>query len=134
MLRRLRGRQHDVITAVAVIRNGRSVVDHVTTKVAMRNYTDDEIANYVASGDPMDKAGAYAVQNPTFAPVASVDGCYLNVVGLPLCLLVRLLREAGVEVSPRPEWALPRQCASCEGKGVLTGGSKIQRWCGEIGE
>ncbi len=134
MLRKLRGRQHDVITAVAVIRNGRSVVDHVTTKVAMRNYTDDEIAAYVSSGDPMDKAGAYAVQNPTFAPVASIDGCYLNVVGLPLCLLARLLREAGVEVTPRPEWSLPAQCASCEGKGMLTGGCKIQRWCGEIRE
>jgi 23S rRNA (uracil1939-C5)-methyltransferase len=134
MLRRLRGRQHDVITAVAVIRNGRANVDHVTTKVTMRNYTDDEIAAYVASGDPMDKAGAYAVQNQAFAPVASVDGCYLNVVGLPLCLLARLLRETGAKVSPRPEWALPCQCASCEGKGVLTGGPKIQRWCGEIGE
>jgi len=134
MLRKLRGRQHDVITAVAVIRNGRSVVDHVTTKVAMRNYTDDEIAAYVASGDPMDKAGAYAVQNPTFAPVASVDGCYLNVVGMPLCLLARLLREVGLAIRPRPEWSLPGQCASCEGKGALVGGSKIQRWCGEIGE
>jgi MAF protein len=134
MLRRLRGRQHDVITAVAVIRNGRSVVDHVTTKVTMRNYTEDEIAAYVASGDPMDKAGAYAVQNTAFAPVSGYDGCYLNVVGLPLCRLARLLRELGVEVRPRPEWALPRQCASCEGKGMLTGGCKIQRWCGEIGE
>jgi 23S rRNA (uracil1939-C5)-methyltransferase len=134
MLRRLRGRQHEVITAVAVIRNGRSFVDHVSTRVTMRNYTDGEIAAYVASGDPMDKAGAYAVQNPTFAPVAGVDGCYLNVVGLPLCLLARVLREAGAEVRPRPEWSLPCQCASCEGKGVLTGGPKIQRWCGEIGE
>jgi len=134
MLRRLRGRQHNVITAVAVVSNGHSFVDHVSTKVIMRNYTDDELATYVASGDAMDKAGAYAVQNTTFAPVADVDGCYLNVVGLPLCLLARLLREVGVEVRPRPEWSLPGQCASCEGKGVLTGGSKIQRWCGEMGE
>jgi len=134
MLRRLCGRRHDVITSVAVIRNGHSVVDHVSTRVTMRNYTDDEIAAYVASGDPMDKAGAYAVQNQAFAPVTGIDGCYLNVVGLPLCLLARLLREAGVEVRPRTEWSLPSQCASCEGKGVLTGGSKIRRWCGEIGE
>jgi 23S rRNA (uracil1939-C5)-methyltransferase len=134
MLKKLRGRQHDVITAVAVIRGGCSIVDHVTTKVAMRNYTDDEIAAYVASGEPMDKAGAYAVQDAIFAPVAGYDGCYLNIVGLPLCLLARLLRELGVEVRLRPEWALPSQCASCEGKGVLTGGPKMQRWCGEIGE
>jgi 23S rRNA (uracil1939-C5)-methyltransferase len=134
MLRRLRGRQHDVITAVAVIRNGHSIVDHVSTKVTMRSYTDYDIAAYVASGDPMDKAGAYAVQDAVFAPVAGYDGCYLNIVGLPLCLLARLMRQVGVEVNPRPEWSLPCQCASCEGKGVLTGGSKIQRWCGEIGE
>ena len=134
MLRRLRGRQHDVITAVAVIRNGRSIVDHVSTKVTMRPYTDDEIAAYVASGDPLDKAGAYAVQDAVFAPVAGYDGCYLNIVGLPLCLLARLLREVGAEVRPRPEWALLRQCASCEGKEILVGGSKIQRWCGEVGE
>ena len=125
MLKKLRGRQHDVITAVAVIRNGRSVVDHVSTAVTMRNYTDDEIAVYVASGDPMDKAGAYAVQNTAFAPVSSIDGCYLNVVGLPLCLLARLLREAGVAVRPRPEWSLPGQCASCEGNRILVDGSKI---------
>jgi len=134
MLRRLRGRQHDVITAVAVIRNGRSTVDHVSTSVTMRNYTDDEVAAYVLSGDPMDKAGSYAVQNPAFAPVAGVDGCYLNVVGLPLCLLARLLREAGIAVRLRPEWALPAQCAACEGKRMLVGSSKIQRWCGEMGE
>jgi 23S rRNA (uracil1939-C5)-methyltransferase len=134
MLRRLHGRQHEVITAVAVIRNGRSIVDHVSTKVMMRNYTDDEIAAYVASGDPMDKAGAYAVQDAVFAPVSGYDGCYLNIVGLPLCLLTRLLREVGLAIRSRPEWSLPCQCASCEGKGVLTGGSKIQRWCGEIGE
>ena len=134
MLRRLRGRKHDVITAVAIVRNGRSVVNHVSTRVTMRKYTGDEIATYVASGDPMDKAGAYAVQSPIFAPVASVDGCYLNIVGLPLCLLARLLREVGVQVRPRPEWALPAQCAACESKGILVGGSKIRRWCGEIGE
>ena len=134
MLRRLRGRQHDVITAVAVIRNGRVIVDHASTKVTMRNCTDGEIAAYVASGDPMDKAGAYAVQDAVFAPVSGYDGCYLNIVGLPLCLLAGLLREVGVEVRLRPEWSLSRQCASCEGKGGLTGGSKIQRWCGEIGE
>lgn len=125
MLRRLRGRRHEVITAVAVIRNGRLFVDHVSTTVTMRNYSDDEIAAYVASGDPMDKAGAYAVQNTAFAPVSGFEGCYLNVVGFPLCLLSRLLREAGVAVRPRPEWALPSQCVSCEGNRILVGGSKI---------
>ncbi|MFA5055784.1 MAG: 23S rRNA (uracil(1939)-C(5))-methyltransferase RlmD [Dehalococcoidia bacterium] len=119
MLRRLRGRRHEVITAVAVIRNGSSFVDHVSTGVTMRNYSDDESADYIASGDPMDKAGAYAVQNTIFAPVSSVHGCYLNVVGLPLCLLVRLLREAGVAVRPRPEWALHPKCLECDGGVIL---------------
>jgi len=121
MLRRLRGRGHEVITAVAVISGGKPTVGHASTMVTMRNYSDDEIAAYVASGDPMDKAGAYAVQNTAFAPVSGVDGCYLNVVGFPLCLLARLLREAGVAVRPRPEWVLPSKCASCEGKGMLIG-------------
>jgi 23S rRNA (uracil1939-C5)-methyltransferase len=101
MLKRLRGRQHEVITAVAVICNGRLFVDHVSTRVTMRSYTDGEIAAYVASGDPMDKAGAYAVQNQAFAPVASVDGCYLNVVGLPLCRRVFCARLAPRSVRGR---------------------------------
>ena len=134
MLRRLRGEWHEVITAVAVISGGRSIVDHVSTKVKMRSYTDDEIAAYVASGDPMDKAGAYAVQHPVFAPVESIDGCYLNVVGLPLCLLARMLRDSGISIRPMPEWSLPQKCQECEGKEILMSGAKVRRWCGEIGE
>jgi MAF protein len=126
MLRRLRGRWHEVITAVAVISGGHSIVEHVSTKVKMRAYTDDEIAAYVASGDPMDKAGAYAVQHPVFAPVESIDGCYLNVVGLPLCLLARMLRDAGVAIRPRPEWLLPQKCQECEGASVLTSGARVR--------
>jgi 23S rRNA (uracil1939-C5)-methyltransferase len=131
MLKRLRGREHEVITAVAVISGGRSIVEHVSTKVKMRSYTDDEVAAYVASGDPMDKAGAYAVQHPVFAPVESIDGCYLNVVGLPLCLLARMLRDSGVAIRPRPERSLPQKCQECEGASVLTSGAKGRRWCGE---
>ncbi|MGD8398369.1 MAG: Maf family protein, partial [Anaerolineae bacterium] len=66
--------------------------------VWMRNYSDDEIAAYVATGDPFDKAGAYAIQHPGFDPVARVDGCWLNVMGLPLCHLRRALSRFGVEV------------------------------------
>jgi predicted house-cleaning NTP pyrophosphatase (Maf/HAM1 superfamily) len=66
------------------------------TRVTMRCYTTEEIDAYVASGDPFDKAGAYAVQSPTFRPAARLDGCWSNVVGLPLCLASALLARAGV--------------------------------------
>ncbi len=113
MLSSLRGGQHMVITGMAVISGGKSHVSHVATGVTMRDYSDGEIAEYVASGDAMDKAGAYAVQHPQFRPAARVDGCYLNVVGLPLCELAQMLKEAGVKLEPRPAWALPPQCGEC---------------------
>ena len=95
---------------------------HAITTVTMRHYSDDEIAAYTASGDALDKAGAYGIQDPYFTPAARVDGCYLNVVGLPLCTLAGMLREAGVPLRARPLWALPTQCQECEGKGELLGG------------
>jgi predicted house-cleaning NTP pyrophosphatase (Maf/HAM1 superfamily) len=58
----------------------------------MRPYTETEINNYVTSGDPMDKAGAYAIQNRSFHPVRALQRCYANVVGLPLCAVVELLK------------------------------------------
>jgi predicted house-cleaning NTP pyrophosphatase (Maf/HAM1 superfamily) len=64
--------------------------------VWMRAYSDDEIARYVATGRPLDKAGAYAIQDPEFRPVARIDGCYPNVVGLPLCDLRPALVLAGL--------------------------------------
>jgi septum formation protein len=80
----------------------------VTTPVRMRDYTNAEIAAYVASGDPLDKAGAYGVQHPHFQPVASIEGCYLAVVGLPLCAVAALLAEAGADV-PATTQALERE-------------------------
>jgi predicted house-cleaning NTP pyrophosphatase (Maf/HAM1 superfamily) len=67
----------------------------------MRPYTDEEIAAYIASGDPFDKSGAYAVQHPTFAPAVRVEGCLCSVIGLPLWTLRELLREvASIEAQP----------------------------------
>jgi predicted house-cleaning NTP pyrophosphatase (Maf/HAM1 superfamily) len=68
----------------------------------MRAYTDDEIAAYVASGSPLDKAGAYGIQDAGFHPVARLRGCYASVMGLPLCHMVQLLRRAGVVVPDVP--------------------------------
>ena len=109
MLMRLRGRAHTVVTGVTVLdgADGRrhSVVE--VSKVEMRAYSDREIGEYVESGKPMDKAGAYGVQDRRFRPAAAVNGCYSNVVGLPLCRLVELLSRVGVQASPRP-------AASCD--------------------
>lgn len=114
MLRRLRGRTHEVITAVALLpRGGRSALArHPVTRVAMRPYTDGEIAASVARGDPFDKAGAYAIQDEVFRPVESYDGCYCNVVGLPLWPVVEMLRKAGLNVAASARRLLP-QCATC---------------------
>ena len=76
----------------------------------MRPYSDAEIKAYVATGDPLDKAGAYAIQHPTFRPVERIDGCYCNVVGLPLGL-VRDLLDLEVPRPPQcegcPDWTSP---------------------------
>lgn len=98
MLAALRGRTHLVHTAVTLARGGDRRTQLSTTAVAMRAYTDAEIAAYVATGDPLDKAGAYAIQHPAFAPVASWEGCYAGVVGLPLGLVAEMLAAAGVAV------------------------------------
>ncbi len=99
MLHRLRGRYHTVYSGVTLLEpaTGRALSDVTGTHVMMRAYTDVEIAAYVASGDSLDKAGAYAVQHPGFHPVAALQGCYANVVGLPLCHLTRCLHAWGVE-------------------------------------
>jgi MAF protein len=103
-LRSLRGRPHRVVTGVALIdqESGRSVVRSVSTRVVMRDYSDDEIAAYVASGAPLDKAGAYGIQDDPFSPVREIAGCYLNVVGLPLCAVVLGLRALGYSLPPSP--------------------------------
>jgi septum formation protein len=103
MLRNLRGRAHTVLSGVAVWHpDSRRIQRELgESTVWMREYTDDEIATYVASGDPLDKAGAYAIQHPGFDPVSHVEGCSLSVMGLPLCHLGRALREFGVILPAR---------------------------------
>ncbi|HUF92709.1 MAG TPA: Maf family protein [Candidatus Limnocylindria bacterium] len=103
MLRRLRGRWHEVITAVAAVdaATGREAAEAVITRVQMRAYTDADIAAYVATGEPLDKAGAYAVQERGGALVAGISGSYSNVVGLPVAETRRLLEAFGVITSER---------------------------------
>lgn len=108
MLRRLRGRTHQVYTAMAVKRvsDGAMLQDTCVTGVTMRTYSDQELQAYIETGDPLDKAGAYAIQHADFHPVAKVGGCYTNVVGLPLCHLARMLGKFGVQ----PAQDLPQAC------------------------
>lgn len=104
MLSRLSGRTHRVLTGVAVVEVHlpsepfRQVVDHEETGVTFRPLAPEEIRRYIASGEPMDKAGAYGVQGLGSVIVTRVDGCFFNVVGLPLPRLAGLLKEFGVEV------------------------------------
>jgi septum formation protein len=102
MLRLLRGRSHEVVTAVTLLLEapgGWETTETVTSRVYMRVYTDPEVDAYVATGEPDDKAGAYAVQGAGAHLVARVEGCYTNVVGLPLGTTARLLRGFGLAPS-----------------------------------
>lgn len=103
MLRALRERTHQVITGLALVEAGgrRETVTSVSTDVTMRRYDDAEIERYIRSGEPFDKAGAYAIQGEGGALVERVDGCYTNVVGLPLTTTRRLLESWGV-ATPEP--------------------------------
>ncbi len=99
MLRRLRGRTHRVLTAITVLDTASQseLDDVVTARVPMRDYGDDEIAAYVATGNPLDKAGAYAIQFRDFKPVdaAEFGDCFATVMGLPVCRVLALLLEMG---------------------------------------
>jgi septum formation protein len=97
MLRALAGRRHEVITAICLKRGDRIVLDSASTAVWLATLSDSEIADYVASGEPMDKAGAYAIQGLASRFIDRIDGSYSNVVGLPVALVYRHLRTCGYE-------------------------------------
>jgi septum formation protein len=108
MLKRLRAHTHQVYTGLAVIKTstGKLLTDLCVTDVPMRNFTDAEIEAYVQTGDPLDKAGAYAIQHPQFHPVKSMSGCYASVMGLPMCHLMRVLAQ--MDISPNAN--IPANC------------------------
>jgi septum formation protein len=115
MLVALRGRSHHVVTALVLIDRSmeREVVEVCETMVPMRDYTEDEVAAYIASGEPFDKAGGYAIQDGSFHPVAleALHGCYANVMGLPLCHLVCAMRRLGC----RAKVDIPAACEAYTG-------------------
>jgi MAF protein len=108
MLKNLRGHIHQVFTALAGYQPANNSLETAlaATDVPMRDYSDAEIQAYVATGDPFDKAGSYAIQHPDFRPVERLSGCYANVVGLPLCHLSSVLKKFGI--TPQPD--IPLAC------------------------
>lgn len=108
MLTQLRGRTHQVYTGVALLRVSDNFIltDLCVIDVPMRNYSDEEIRAYIATGDPFDKAGAYAIQHAAFHPVETLSGCFASVMGLPLCHVTRLLRK--MDVNPSAD--VPMNC------------------------
>jgi len=111
MLLALRGRPHQVYSGLTVAQGDQTLTDLAESEVRMRDYSDKEIARYVASGDPLDKAGAYAVQHAGFHPAGRVEGCFASVMGLPLCHLARTLARWGVIVPVD----VPRVCQTHTG-------------------
>ncbi len=99
MLERLSGRSHKVITGVAVRYHGRELYRDCTTDVRFRRLSKREIKDYVATGEPLDKAGAYGIQGRGALLVEKIDGCYNNVVGLPLTMLYEMLEEIGADMT-----------------------------------
>jgi MAF protein len=110
MLNQLKAKSHFVMSGVALkLVDGREWGGVVATEVVMRDYTDPEVAAYVERGEPFDKAGGYAIQDSRFRPVERVEGCYLNVVGLPMCAVASGLNALGIEVKP----AVGAPCEYC---------------------
>lgn len=97
MLRLLSGRKHTVTSGLSLIINGKTVTDSEDTDVYFADLSEEFIEKYVESGEPMDKAGSYAVQGIASMWIEKIDGCYFNVVGLPVRLLCKLLDELGLD-------------------------------------
>jgi septum formation protein len=93
MIRSLSGRWHRVYTGLALVRGPRHMTDYECTRVAFRRLTEPEITSYIASGEPSDKAGAYAIQGLGAALIRRVSGCYSNVIGLPIPKLLTMLAD-----------------------------------------
>ncbi len=110
MLRQLRGRTHQVYTAIAIYRPDDEMmeIELCISDVPMRAYSDAEMDVYIQSGDPLDKAGGYAIQHAGFHPVENFSGCFASVMGLPICHVVRALKKMGLAVDAD----MPRFCQS----------------------
>jgi len=132
MLARLAGRDHEVVTDLALVDAAGATLEFaVRSRVTMRARDDLAIAAYVRGGEPLDKAGAYAIQGAGGALVLRAEGCRANIVGLPLCHLHAALRRVGVVTSERPEEVCQRhftficpvwRTARAQGHALISGG------------
>jgi septum formation protein len=104
MLSTLSGRSHDVLTGVALVRGDRSATASATTTVTFARFPERLVERYVGSGEPLDKAGAYAVQGLVATHVTRIEGSWPNVVGLPLELLPELMSSMGEELADWQDW------------------------------
>lgn len=102
MLRTLGGRTHQVLTGVCLLHLDKAFVQRSRTDVTFCDLTEQEIADYVRSGEPLDKAGAYGIQGLGARFVERIDGCHFNVVGLPVSLLYRMMKRVNADVLWRP--------------------------------
>jgi len=100
MLKLLSGRAHKVISAIAIVDTitQKIITDHVVSEVTFKNLTDSEIYSYIETGEPMDKAGAYAIQGLGSKFISSISGCYNNIVGISLSKLVEMLKEFRINI------------------------------------
>ena len=125
MLEALSDTWHRVVTGVAILDSstGACRTGRESTDIRTRQFSEQDIAAYIASGEPYDKAGAYAVQDDQFRPVTHVRGCYLNVVGLPVCLVSEILLNLGAGAGVRQPELVPyyANCEDCR-LGDIVGG------------
>jgi septum formation protein len=128
MLRRLRGRVHRVRSGLALAAGGTLLTCEVAAPVLMRPYADAEVERYVATGEPLDCAGAYDVHRQGGALVAAVEGCFSAVVGLPIVAATALLTEGGVDV---PRAAAPT-CTALYGRPCLAGAPETAERCAPV--
>ena len=98
MLRMLSGREHQVMTGLTVLQNDKAVTHTEVTSIHFRPLSDAEIRAYIATGEPMDKAGSYGIQGGAALFVTGLEGDYFNVVGLPVCRLAMILRSFGLPI------------------------------------
>jgi len=116
MLQMLKNSSHNVLTGLAVMVSDQEDIslDLCSSTVTMRDYTDEEMETYIAGGDPLDKAGAYAIQHKGFHPVIGFNDCFANVVGLPLCHLLRAMKRLKVNsLADIPSLCLQHMNYSC---------------------
>lgn len=132
ILNQLNGKTHQVLSGIALYQPAEKNIQTkvVCTDVLMREYTENEIQKYINSGDPMDKAGAYAIQNRDFNPAPAFRDCYANVMGLPLCHLAVLMKEMGYKgdemVAESCQESIHYQCPVYAGILGLDGGQSTK--------